>query len=391
MDVSTSYSTSHQYTDDHMYAFYSFNQSYYDAFISTNTIGDNIDKTLIAKALALPPWNWNDKPTMDAYAHFFTVWGTHAITGTVYGWRCQIAVDCRKSNDIDESDFELSVKASYNGAANVSASGDIKTQNYYQTYQSSSNAESHVRGGNRSALASSLDSVNSSGDAGLGDAFKAWRDSNAKGTSEDICNVHLTALTDVLEESDDHTIVAKAADIANAFDYISVNGTTPGLFRVSCKFDFWSDWAEIDFTNSDTNIFIDVASVKSTEPDVTATPKSIHCNSGSLFTTVEFQLVTDAKTVDIMMKLGGQGDGHWSSLKFLDQTGNPVEGQTWNDNRQDGSDNAVPYVNVPVVDPAQFQARTFSPTLSRISATKHSSSPRNHIRALPSDRVAMKT
>ncbi|KAK9243539.1 hypothetical protein V1506DRAFT_561953 [Lipomyces tetrasporus] len=353
-DVSASYmgasisgsvksSTSSQYKESSMYAFYSFDERCYTAALRINTAGQHLDSTYTSNVLKLPSWNSSDQDTINKYVEFFDIFGTHAITAATYGWRCQITVECGKSDQINEADFDMSVKASYSGVASISGDASVKTQNYYHAYSASSNSKTHVVGGDPGLLTDAV-STNAADPEETEKAFAAWRASNAAGKSEDICNVHLVPVAEILRLSADQKVIDKATDLEKAVRYLAICPPVAGFVRVTCQLKFWADWANITFDDPDPGIQIDVNNLPSDLGRLDVSPKRIGASNDGLFETVPFYLFlpNSGKTAFSFTLRHGQRDpNNWCSATFLDESGNQLGFKY--DARDDGFDNAVPY------------------------------------------------
>ena len=88
--ASASYATEKTLRRENQHAFYSFNADLYAANLRDYI--DSINETALKRGIAsLPtPFNGNDQTHAKKYRDFFGSFGTHVITYSTYGARCQL-------------------------------------------------------------------------------------------------------------------------------------------------------------------------------------------------------------------------------------------------------------------------------------------------------------
>ncbi|KAK1220317.1 hypothetical protein PQX77_016912 [Marasmius sp. AFHP31] len=201
---------------DLQYAFYSFREPKYIAMIENHK--DVLNEAVLLKALRdLPPSFVGENPeVVDKYEDFFSLYGSHVVTGAEYGSWFQMHIWGSNDNSEVKAAWAEDVKADYDGIPSAGHyDSNIKLTSQYKDYQMIRSSMFSILGGDIELAADLLNHRDYK-------SFEAWQ-ATANRPSTRPVSFSLTEMWTLVSLSDNVELARFALPLYKAYEWITAH------------------------------------------------------------------------------------------------------------------------------------------------------------------------
>ncbi|KAG8534402.1 uncharacterized protein KY384_001247 [Bacidia gigantensis] len=221
----------------------------------------SINVATLKRILAIvPAWREGDAAILERYRDLFGLVGTHVVTHVNYGSRLSISSWADNSDEAVLQNFSANVDASFGFIISGDVQAHAKDTESYHTFSKSFQKSVGCHGGDQ-VLAGKIMGDPTGPD--VGDNYKAWLDTTRE--RPDLTGIGVDSLDLVLLASLDPELMSRAADVKNAFQYLTKH---PKTHRTNCTMIVNSDWGAISLLSPSATV--EEVQGGQVPPDVTA-------------------------------------------------------------------------------------------------------------------------